>query len=238
MDKLKIAVCDDEKPTLALLERKTRDLLAKDDLAAGIELFSGGEALLKRYDEAEHPFDIILLDIKMDDMDGIETARRIREKDGGVYIVFITSSAEYVFRGYEVKAFRYLMKTELEYGFDKVLRDTIKELDGGEAARFVFQFGGETVKLETRYINYFESNKRLVRIALDGAEYKTYAKLDDIEAQLPATEFVRCHQSYLVNVSKIDKLTAAEVLLKNGETLPVSKKHRKAVGDAYLWAMR
>ena len=122
MDKLKIAVCDDEKPTLTLLERKTRDLLAKDDLAAGIELFSGGGALLKRYDETEHPFDIILLDIKMDDMDGIETARRIREKDGGVYIVFITSSAEYVFRGYEVKAFRYLMKTELEYGFDKVLR--------------------------------------------------------------------------------------------------------------------
>ncbi|MBQ6164377.1 MAG: response regulator transcription factor [Clostridia bacterium] len=237
MEKLKIAICDDEKPTLDLLDRKTRDLLARKDLDANIRLFTGGAELAREYETDAHPFDVILLDIKMDGPDGIETAKRIREKDDGVYIVFITSSAEYVFRGYEVKAFRYLMKTELEYGFDRVLSDTIREISDSAQTFFTFQFGNEKMKLDPRLINYFESSKRVVRIALDRENYKTYAKLDDIEPQLGGM-FVRCHQSYLVNVSRIEKLSPTEILLKNGETLPVSKKHRKAVGDAYLWTMR
>ncbi len=238
MDYLKIAVCDDEPQTLDLLYKKTFDFTAKEDADARISTFSDGAALLDAYKDSAHPFDVILLDIRMDGMDGIETARRIREKDRSVYIIFITSSAEYVFRGYEVNAFRYLMKTELEYGFDRVLRDALREMDRRPEASFSFQFGNEKIRLPLKSINYFESDKRIVRIALDDGEYKTYAKLDDIERELPQTEFVRCHQSFLVNVGRIEKLSPASLLLKNGETLPVSKKHRDSVSRAYLWTMR
>ncbi|MBR1811959.1 MAG: response regulator transcription factor [Clostridia bacterium] len=235
---MKIAICDDEKYMLELLYEKTRNVLAKDDIDAQIALFSDGESLLESYRDNAHPYDMLMLDIKMDGLDGIRTAERIRATDADVLIVFVTSSAEYVFCGYEVKAFRYLMKNELDYGFDKVFRDTVRELNNTTEHWFTFQFGNEKIRLETKHINYFESSRRVVRIALDQEEYKTYAKLDDIEQELQAQDFIRCHQSYLVNVAKIEKVSAAEIELKNGETLPVSKKYRKSVNDAYLWMMR
>ena len=235
---MRIAICDDERAMLDLLQQKTRDLLAREDLNADVATFENGEALLREYGAETHPFDILLLDIRMDDVDGIEVARRIREVDESVLIVFITSSAEYVFRGYEVRAFRYLMKTELSYGFDRVLRETLRALESPAEHMFSFQFGSEKIRLPSRHILYFESSRRVIRIVLAGEEYKTYAKLDDIERELSGHEFIRCHQSFLVNARHIEKLETGALRLTNGTVLPVSKKYRRAVGDAYLWTMR
>ena len=235
---MRIAICDDETRILDILFEKTRDVLAKENRDAQISLFSDPKKLLARYREDANPFDILFLDIRMDGLDGIRLAEEIRQKDSRVLLVFITSSAEYVFRGYEVKAFRYLMKNELDFGFSKVLRDTIDELEHSGDDRFTFQFGGETISLELRHIYYFESKKRIVNIQLSGSSYRTYAKLDDIENALADKDFIRCHQSFLVNAKKILRLGGGEIVLKNECVIPVSKKYRKSVNDAYLWSLR
>lgn len=235
---MRIAIVDDEKNILNLLYEKTRAVLAEEDETAEISLFSSGEELLTVYQKQEKPFDILLLDIQLDKLDGMKTAELIRAKDKDVLILFITSSAEYVFRGYEVKAFRYLMKTELAYGFSMVLRDTIKELKNENKPSFRFQFGAETIVLETERIYYFESIKRVVQIVLSDKTYKTYAKLADIEATLANQDFIRCHQSFLVNAKKIEKLNGLQIVLKNGMEIPISKRYRKAVSEGYLWTLR
>ncbi len=235
---MRIAICDDEPKILDILFDKTRDELAKENKDADISLFSDPQKLLSKFREDPAAYDILFLDIRMDGLNGIKLAEEIRQLGSHVLLIFLTSSAEYVFRGYEVKAFRYLMKNELDFGFAKVLRDTIDELEHHEEDRFTFQFGTETISLELRHIYYFESKKRIVNIQLSDSSYKTYAKLDDIETALTGKDFIRCHQSFLVNAKKILRLSAGELILKNSVVIPVSKKYRKSVNDAYLWSLR
>ena len=215
---MRIAICDDETHILDLLYEKTRAVLAQDNKTADISLFSDPQKLLACYKKDDAPFDLLFLDIRMKGLDGLQLAEKM----------------EYVFRGYEVKAFRYLMKNELDYGFSKVLRDCMAEWENSESDRFTFQFGAETISLDLQDIYYFESKKRIVTIYQSQGSYRTYAKLDDIENTLIDKDFIRCHQSFLVNAKKIAKLSAQEIHLKNGVVIPVSKKYKQSVGEAYL----
>ena len=87
-------------------------------------------------------------------------------------------------------------------------------------------------------ILYFESNKRVLIVHTKGEDYSFYGKLDDIEDSLKNDNFIRIHQSFLVNAFKINSVSKTEVTLKNGDILPVSKSKASAVKNAYLWAKR
>lgn len=236
---MKIAVCDDEKELREYLSRRVTDILAADDIDGSVECFSDGAPLVERYRSGEADFSLILLDITMKNCDGLTAAKRIREYDSDVMIVFVTASAEYVFSGYEVRAFRYILKPELLNGFEGVFRDCLKELTKSGEVHFGFQTGNQTVSLNIKDILYFESDKRKILIKCSGGrEYSFYSKLDKVEAELKKHDFVRCHQSFLINAKKIGSLKQGEVQLINGETVPVSKHRAKETNEAFLWALR
>lgn len=217
---LSVAICDDEPAVCREIE----------------ELLAG--QLVRAYERGEADFQIVFLDIKMQAMNGISAAREIRNCDEKVLIVFITSSAEYVFRGYEVKAFRYILKTELHQAFRKIFEECMEELRADSLRRFSFRLGADTVTLDLRDILYFESNRRQITVHVKAEQYTFYGKLDDIEQELKGQDFVRCHQSFLVNAKQIKIVGGNALTLLSGETLPVSKSRREAVRDASLWAMR
>lgn len=217
---LSVAICDDEPAVCREIE----------------ELLAG--QLVRAYERGEADFQIVFLDIKMQAMNGISAAREIRSYDEKVLIVFITSSAEYVFRGYEVKAFRYILKTELHQAFRKIFEECMEELRADSLRRFSFRLGADTVTLDLRDILYFESNRRQITVHVKTEQYTFYGKLDDIEQELKGQDFVRCHQSFLVNAKQIKIVGGNALTLLSGETLPVSKSRREAVRDASLWAMR
>ena len=100
---ISVAVCDDEPQVAEYLKNAVGDYFARADLDGRVTVFSDGEPLAQAYASGEADFDIILLDITMKNCDGLTAAKRIREKDADVMIVFVTASAEYVFRGYEVR---------------------------------------------------------------------------------------------------------------------------------------
>lgn len=237
---MKIAICDDELHIREYLLDEARNVLANlgiDDCE--IETFSNAEGLLDQYDNGQAPFDLVFLDIKMDGIDGMNAARLIRKYDEKVYIVFITSSAEYVFRGYEVKAYRYILKTELKYSFGSVLRTVLDEIKNtGIDNSFTFTFNGDTVSLPLSSIIYFESDRRVAKIHSKKGEYKTYDKLDNIIKIVEDKDFVRCHQSYIVNAREIREFKGSSVTLNDGTDLPVSKKYQKSTNEAMLWAIR
>ena len=236
---IRAAVCDDEKEIREYLTRQITDYLAAEDLDGEVTAFSDGEPLAQAYENGTADFDLILLDITMKSCDGLTAAKRIRAAGADVMIVFISASAEYVFSGYEVRAFRYLLKPELVNGFAGVFRDCIRELTRSDEVRYAFQTGNQSVSLPVRDILFFESDKRkiLVKTAA-GREYSFYEKLDKVEEALAGQDFVRCHQSFLINAKKISAIRQGQAELTDGELIPISKHRAKETNEAFLWAMR
>ncbi len=235
---LNIAICDDEKYISDFLKKSVLDCLAKEDLEGNVTVFDDGEPLVEMYKEDKANFDLILLDITMKKCDGMTAAKIIRAVDSKVMIVFVTSSAEYVFSGYEVRAFRYILKPELLHGFTGVFRECLSELTKSNEIRFTFQKASETVSIPLREILYFESDKRIVTVKCANEEYSFYEKLDKIEEQLKKQDFVRCHQSFLVNAKKITAVRINDLTLSSGNVIPISKRRAKETNEAFLWAMR
>lgn len=236
---ISVAVCDDEALVRDYLKSAICDYFAAEDIDGRVQLFSDGEPLVNAYNSGEADFDIILLDITMKNCDGLTAAGKIREKDKDVMIVFVTASAEYVFKGYEVRAFRYILKPELKNGFEGVFRECIAELTKSNEIRYTFQTGGETVSIPVKDIVYFESDKRKITVKCsNGREYSFYGKLDDVEQELKKNDFVRCHQSFLANAKKISSVSSGELVFDDGASVPVSKHRAKETNEAFLWAMR
>ncbi len=236
---IRIAVCDDEEAVRAYLAKQVSDILAAQDLDGRVECFSDGAPLAERYEAGAKDFDLLLLDITMKTCDGLTAAKRIREYDTDVMIVFVTASAEHVFSGYEVRAFRYILKPELKTGFAGVFRDCLTEFTKSNDFHYSFQTGNQTVSLPVKDILYFESDRRKISVKLTGGrEYSFYEKLDKVEEALKKHDFVRCHQSFLINAKKIESLSPGEAELAGGVRLPVSKHRAKETNEAFLWAMR
>ena len=233
-----VAVCDDEKKICDYMEQRTRDALSESDVDGSVTVFSDGDALLEVYKSGSAGFDLIFLDIKMTRSNGVSVAKDIRAYDENVLIVFVTSSAEYVFSGYEVKAFRYILKTELQQAFSRVFKECLKELLYDEKKYITFQSAGGAVSLPLRDVLYFESDRRKVNVCLKTDKLDFYRKLDEVEKELRDRDFVRCHQSYLVNAKEIRALMGNELTLTDGTVLPISKSRLSDTKDAYLWAQR
>ena len=236
---ISVAVCDDESVIRDFVRNAVLDCLAEMDLDGRVTEFDDGEPLCAAYENGSADFDLILLDITMKRRDGLSAAKKIREHDRGVMIVFITASAEYVFSGYEVRAFRYLLKPELAHGFAGVFRECVAELTKSNEVRYSFRTVSEQISLPVKDILYFESDRRKVTVfCVSGKTYSFYAKLDAVQNELKNRDFVRCHQSYLVNAKKILSVRSGELELDGGVKLPVSKHRAKETNEAFLWALR
>lgn len=236
---ISVAICDDEKNITDYLRNAVMNQLAAADIDGKVTVFDDGEPLCAAYAANKADFDMILLDITMKRCDGMTAAKKIRKYDKDVMIVFVTASAEYVFSGYEVRAFRYILKPELIHGFAGVFRECLDELTKSNEVRYNFRTATENVSLPIKDILYFESDRRIITVhCVNGREYSFYSKLDNVHEELKNNDFVRCHQSYFVNAKKITSVRNGELTLDNGMLLPVSKHRAKETNEAFLWAMR
>lgn len=211
----KIAICDDEPAHI----EKIRNILLDYETVN----YSNPTALLKAVSDGAR-FDVLFLDIMMPQLDGISLARELRRYDVDMLIVFITSKIEFMQTGYEVRAFRYLLKEQIEDGLPKIWRDIEKELSDRQDDYFTYESEHKTNRFPLRDILYFESNLRRIIIHTKTSEQASlYGKLDDIAEKYSA--FIRIHKSYLVNRQYIRTICAGTVVLSTGDILPVSRKY-------------
>ncbi len=213
----RIAVCDDER---IFIDRIKRILLDCE-----IHGFTDSGQLLQAAQGGDR-YDVIFLDIAMPGLDGIGLAREIRESDRDVIIVFVTSRIEFMQTGYEVRAFRYLLKDQLEQGLPAVWADIERELADRKDQFFVFEFNRQTYRYAYSEIIYFESSLRRIILHVKGGTAVLYGNLDEIEAAAPS--FVRIHKSYLVNPRHIRALSAGSVITAEGEALPISRRYKES----------
>ena len=219
---LRIGICDDLADARLVLRSALERILDTRNVPAQYFEFSSGETLLQWYGRHAGELDLLFLDMELREMDGMETARRLRAADEGLQLVFVTGYADHVFDGYSVGALGYLMKPprneQLESVLDRAQAALVRQLDQVYICR-----SGETYyRIPMGKILYFASDRRQVECVTPDRTYIFYGKLDAVAADV-GSRFVRIHQRYLVRAGAVARLESGEVTLQDGTRLPVSR---------------
>lgn len=215
-----IAVCDDEVMECCNIAEKIREILEEMKIPCVVRRFFSGRELTGSRDN----FDIIFLDIIMAELDGIKTAQIFRESAFDKIIVFISSSRDYVFDGYDVEAFQYLLKPIDEKKLKTVLKRAVVKTEKRKQEYIVVSRERQIRKLFLDDIYYFEIRGRMIDVhGLDGI-FSYYEQMSVLEDHLRGKGFFRCHKSYLVNLKYVDVYNRREVILDNGERIAIAKR--------------
>jgi DNA-binding LytR/AlgR family response regulator len=226
---IKIAICDDNTEDSAQLS----DALLDYDPLLQITTFTSGKMLMDEILEDHFYADLLFLDIYMPEMDGILTARNIRSKLKDVKIIFYSSSKDHYSQAYEVFAFNYIEKPFLKERLYAVLDRAFEELRKEKSYKISIQYKGAVQTVDYRDILYIESNNKMLLFHLaDGNVPQCYGKLDKIMNKIPEQLFIRCHQSFLVNLSHVTEMK--ENYLRIGQAIiSISRKYGKSAKEKY-----
>ena len=217
-----IIICDDDEIFSKLLDLKVRKHLETINIACNIKHFLSGEALL----EANIPqVDLVFLDIRLAKMNGIEIAVSLRKRKPNFVLVFISGLLEYAPAGYAVNALRYVLKDQLDILFAETMEAILQKL-GYFRKTVDFDFIYDSGSVYTDEIIYIESKLHTIysHFTKNAGTPYLYSTLNDIEKMLPAGEFIRIHQSYLVNLSYFLDARNYRAILINKIELPISQK--------------
>lgn len=229
---LKIILCDDDPEFLENLNGQIQRIFRKLNKNADISLF-GRPSDLSPTHLAQ--CDMAFLDIDFDDgeQNGIDVAAKLRQVNEKTMIFFVTNFIDYAPAGYEVQAFRYILKRDIDQVLERYILQAMEQLaQGQEHLRLQSRDGEQTVPLET--IRYLEVMDHSVSIYAGGQTYELNATLSGLEQQLDEHGFLRVHKSFLVNMRFIRKFRSRECLLSDGTVLPVSEKNYSPQKQKYL----
>ena len=224
---MRIAICDD-------LNTERKKVIEALNLIMGnfsVNEFDDGYELIKSH--MHMPFDLIILDILMPKISGMDTARLLREKGVNTPVVFISSSEEFGVMSYSVLAFDYILKPiDVER-----LRECMKRLLAQKKKKHYISvtYSGTETKILLSNIQCMESNLRKVIITLsENREIEIVGKLADFEEYLIKHGFCRCHKSYIVNIEHIDSIESDTFLLTGGRTVKISRTYLQKAKKAYF----
>ncbi len=231
---LSIAVCDDEVIECCSMARKIQDILEEMKIPCIIRRFQSGRELL----QALESFDIIFLDIIMQDLDGMKTAQIFREKASDKILIFVSSSREYVFEAYDVEAFQYLLKPVDDRKLKSVLQKAVHKTERRSQEFIIVSRERQKKKLFLDDIYYFEIKGRIVDVHGPEGIFTYYEQIGELENKLRDKGFFRCHKSYLINLKYVDGYNGQEAILENGEKIVIAKRRYDKFAQKVLKVMR
>lgn len=235
---IEIAICDDSKTTVESIEKMLNEFSASHSIKVNCSLFFDGSELVKSIQQGII-YDLIYLDIEMNTLNGISTAEYIRNLELTTLIVYISNHEKYLKDLFDTEPFRFLSKPLDKEKFQSVFIAACKRIEQ-KTEYFSFSYNKEIIKLPINHISYFESHNRTIHIheifnnnksSSPEGMYKFYEKLNTIENQFlnTNTNFIRIHQSYLVNCTHIKSITFTTVTLFDGTKLQISADRQKSV---------
>lgn len=237
--KLRIAYCEDEAIQIEYMNMLLKAYEKKHKTE--IEFYgykSAKEFLFEQ--EGCYAFSAIFLDIDMKDVSGMELAKEIRKKDETVPIIFLTNRKEYVFEGYEVQAFLYLLKPIDERKLEQILTELFKR-QKQDTFYIMEKQERETIKIDVSKICYFEANGHYLNVCCIDSTYVIKKSLQEIMnqfqerfRQIEKSGFLLTHRSFFVNLEYIEKITKAECILVKNYRVPISRKEYKNVNQKFL----
>lgn len=217
---INIAICDDEKAEIDYLSLLLKKWAESSNVTIRISSFYNAENFLFQYTDNKD-FDIILLDIQMGGLSGIDLAKKLRKENNTVQIIFISGFTDFIAEGYEVSALHYLVKPVNEDKFFNVLDKAVESIKHVEKSLFITT-DGEMHRIMLSEIRYAEAQGHYVVIKTISGEYRMKINLSDLEKTL-GEGFFRCQRSFIVNLLYIKKITRNAIILDDLTEIPLSR---------------
>lgn len=228
---INITICDDDKNILEYLNKLLGKIIKID---YRIENFTSGYDLENYIKNIVYGnVQIVIIDIDLKDHLGIDIVKSIQSIYPHIKIIFMTGYVGYVEDIFEVDALYYLAKPIKEDKLKKSLDKALEAIESDKGKVVNLSMKGKVISLDLNKICYMESQLRIVIIHGDDFEQTVYKKLKEIENILPVN-FIRCHQSYIVNIDKVEKLTSNYFLINNGAKVPISQSKYKSTKEKFL----
>ena len=219
----KVAICDDEMTSLIINKALTEQILDEEHIEYEITTFEDMPSMIRGVLDENADFDLLLSDILAVGMNGIEAAEEIRRLGDKLPIVFISSTADYALDGYRVNALRYIQKP---VQIDK-LKEAILEARASSLSKaneyLSFQVADRFYKVNLDDIIYLESMGRDTHVVTKTETICVHAKFSDMEEKVPSNRFIRCHRSYIINLSEVKDIARYRFLTKGGIEIPISQ---------------
>lgn len=228
----RIAICDDNELQRGILAEMLKEYFRRIYQKVELVEYNRGDTLAADMEEDDLHVGLILLDIYMPGMNGIETARKLRELHCNAEIVFLTASSEHALESYEVQAAGYLVKP---VDMDRLAALLNQILWGGVELRkrIEIKWGRQYRYPYVSDIMYIEGTAhKSVLYLTDGSEIQTIAKISTLKEKIDDPHFLQCHQSYLVNMNHIADIQQ-DIILSNGQTIPISVRRRTSTIETY-----
>ncbi len=232
---ISIAVCDDEPNDIDEMETMTSELLEAEGISCSVSRFGDASSLLSSAQGGES-FDILLLDVMMENLNGIELAAALRRQGNDTAIVFISTNREMALLGYEVSAVRYLAKPLQREKLREALLYCCRTYLMQKEILLPTVEGQQRIRVSD--LVYIEPWERGTRLILENGECKTSAKLSELGQILPKERFAFCHRTLLVNLAFIQAIRYCELTLKNGQVLPISKYRQAQIKESFMRYLR
>ena len=230
---MRIALCDDEKMYSEILQSMIQQWAADQEETIKINVFESAEGFLKKMDQGVK-YDLLFLDIQMGGMSGVELAKTIRQRDMNMLIVFVTSFLDYVFVGYEVAAFRFMVKPVKEKKVLEALNAAIEVCRKRSTKFFAIRKENVTFKVAKSDIVYFAKDNHYITVHTFDNTYRYRGKLTELGDEFAKPAFVLCNRGILVNVEHISSIYKDKVIMTNNEELPASRLYWDDLNRCYL----
>lgn len=221
---IKVAVVEDRQDELETLRSHFARYTAEKEIQFHLTCYGGGEEFLSKYRPV---YDMVLLDIGLPGLNGMEVAARLREMDQSVMLIFVTNMAQFAVRGYEVDAFDFLVKPVGYANFAMKLQRALNRLNTRRQTEIVINTPDGLVRIPSSQVKYIEISGHKIVYQTTHGPLNAYGNLKEIEAALDGKIFVRCNSCYLVNLSFVSAVHGFTAVV-GGDELQISRPKRKA----------
>ena len=225
---INICLCDDDINVLNYYTNKINKLLEKNNYDYSIENFKSGESLIFELEDNPNRFNIIIIDIIMKRINGIETTKILRRYGYNGVIIFLTSSKEFALDSFKVEPLNYLLKNESDDRFKYIFFKAIQQVHKNSNKNIVISSKPQSKVINLDNIVYMESlNKKIILHKISGDLEEVNCVLKDIYEKVKKYGFIQCHKSYIINLKYVQRFNKLECRLQKDIIIPIGRKYSK-----------
>ena len=225
----RIAIADDQKMFVDMISNLVSDFYNKKGLICSVKTYDSSNTLL--FDLEEINYDIYILDVEMPGLNGLQIAEKIRRNSSNAYILFITSHTKYALDAFEVHAYKYILKSQINTKLNSALEEIEEKLALDDKEYYIVNTKARYEKIYYKDILYiYKEGKNTVIIKINGTTF-TRNSIQYVYKDLDKNQFVFIDRGCIVNIIHVMKIYSNEVYIRNGEKLLISRAHVKEVKE-------